>query len=157
MRDGLATLIVLADMPRVDLAIYAPAEERYVHTAELLKLIGFSDRPTQADVTVPLGPWAYLMLRVVESQRGVEEQRLRHADEEGLRLSRAHLGALVRLADELRRQVGAPPRRVTAPSVRQAHFECRRLARRSADARSVHASDAEIRCRRLPRQRGNGR
>jgi hypothetical protein len=159
---GLQTMIVLAEMPQADLAIYAPAEERYTQAAGLLKRIGFNDRPDQADVTLPLAPWAYLILRALDTQRDVEEQRLERAEEEGLRrLSQAHVGALAQLADELRRRIGAMPRGVTLPSYLQGQVKCRALPRRrrgSEDVKQAPASHAaQIRCRRLPRHRGDGR
>ncbi len=130
MLVGLGTMIVLAELPQVDLAIYAPAEERYTQAAEVLKLIGFNDRPDQADVTLPLAPWAYLILWALDTQRAIGERRLERAAEEGLpRLSRAHVGALGQLADELRHRIGMAPRGVALPSFLQGKVKCRRLPR----------------------------
>jgi hypothetical protein len=163
MLVGLGTMIVLAELPQVDFAIYAPTEERYTKAAELLRLIGFNDRPDEAYVTLPLAPWAYLVLRALDSQRDVEEQRLERAEEEGLRrLSRTHVGALAQLADELRRRIGAMPRGVTPPSFLQGQLKCRRVqrpSRRGSEAvKPLPASHAaQIRCHRLPRHRGDGR
>jgi hypothetical protein len=157
MLYGLRAMVVLAEMEHVDLAIYGPAEDRYVQAVDILRQIGFTDRSDQDDVRLPVAPWAFLMIKVLDSQGDIEEHRLQLAEQEGLDgRSRAHAEALRTFADELRQHVGATPRGITTPDFSRGL--CRRLERRRVDrVKHTHIPAPQIRCSRLPRRRGDGR
>jgi hypothetical protein len=126
-RELSATLAILAT--QVDIALdrttYYNALARFDDARALFDAVGVTDEPEQVDLELDLSRWPRLLLRALESEYDLEVMRLQDRAAEGFDLSLRELPALGNLVADIRKKVGAAPRRRTKQS-----FLERQLARR---------------------------
>jgi hypothetical protein len=109
----------------LDPETYYGALARFDAARELLDVIGVSDVPEPQDVELDLGRWPQLVFEALKSQHEAEITRLEDARASGVDLPTRDVPALGCLVADVRKKVGAPPRRT-----REQSFLERALARR---------------------------
>lgn len=109
----------------IDPDTYYSTLARFDAARTLLDTIGVSDEPEPQDVELDLGRWPQLLLKALESQHETELMRLQDAHATGVDLPTRDVPALGCLVADIRKKVGAPPRRA-----RKQSFLQRQLARR---------------------------
>jgi hypothetical protein len=127
-RELSATLVLLAFQidATLDRPTYHNALARFDEARALFDVVGVSDDPQQRDLELDLCRWPRLVLRVLESEYDVEVMRLQDRAAEGFELSVRELPALGSLVSDVRKKVGAPPRRSSKESIRQLSRRIRR-------------------------------
>lgn len=95
----------------IDPETYCDALALFDAARTLLDAIGVSDEPEPQDVELDLGRWPQLVLKALESQHEAELTRLEDARASGVDLPTRDVPALGCLVADVRKRVGAPPRR----------------------------------------------
>jgi hypothetical protein len=127
-RELSATLAILASQVEIalDPTTYYNELARLDDARALFDAVGVTDDTEQLDLELDLDRWPQLLLRTLESEYNIEVARLQDRGAEGFELSPREIPALGGLVSDLRKKVGAPPKRSGSDSLRQLARRARR-------------------------------
>jgi hypothetical protein len=129
MSEALEVLTVELDTS-LDPEIYRQALTHFDDARALFDSIGATEKPEQAAIELALDRWGNLVLEALELEYDTELMRLQDAAAAGFPRPLRDLAALETLLAEIRKRVGAPPRRNQAIPASARH---RRRTRGDAD------------------------
>jgi hypothetical protein len=117
----------------LDPRIWREALARFDDARAMFELIGIADDPEQPDLSLDLGRWPRLTLRVLESEHRAEVMRLEDARHEGFDLPARDVPVLGELIAEIRKKTGTSRRHRHNESVLARQFARRRTRRPRGD------------------------
>jgi hypothetical protein len=130
-----ATLSILhIAVTEVNPTLYDNTLSRFDHARALLDTVGFADELDQPNLDIDLTRWPQLVLRTLELEYIAEVTRLQDAASDGYHLPLRNVPALGGLVNDIRKKVGATPKRKGTRSFLERQLALRRIRRWRGDS-----------------------